>query len=430
MSFINKMLNRPIFQYLMVTGLIIAITPVIILGIMVYSEQGNSFNNQYQAAATEHALEWSSSVDQILKNGILETTLVGQSPSILKSISIGSTWNETALWASYEGGFFGAPNPSDNLPNKTSLPWNPTNDPNPDGSNWIQQSVYLNPHFLEFFVTDMRGFLVATMKSTPSDFDQYGEGWFMSTLQNGLYTTYEYDASSAHTVYTISVLLKYDNGTNAGVIKAALNLESLLSNFENFQFYGSGFGILVDKQTGSIISAKSSSYLNKNVTTFLSQSVMNSIPNLLSSSSNSATSIKTTYDNTEYFVGVSTTSDSPFYTFILIPTDSYNSAINLLLITISSFLIILIPVVIVISTLNARIISKPISKLSNISTFASNGDLTHGENLDVKENPKSEVYQLTNNFKKMIDSIKSILISVSSTATSMASSSQEMACFF
>ena len=304
----------------------------------------------------------------------------------MKSKSVGSTWNETSLWASYEGGFFGAPNPADNLPNKTSLAWNPANDPNPDGSNWLQQSVGLNPHFLEFFVTDMRGYLVATMKSTPSDFDQYGETWFMDTLKNGLYTTYEYDASSAHTVYTISVLLKYSNGTDAGVIKAALNLQNMLTDFNNFNFYGTGFGILVDKATGSIISAKSSTYLNNNFTSFTSPSLINSFPAILASSSDNSSSVRTSFNHQDYFMGVSTTSDSPFYTVILIPTSNYNDAINLLIASIATILIIFIPTVIALSILNARTISKPLSKLNKISEYASNGDLTHGDNLEMIDN--------------------------------------------
>ena len=411
----------------MVTMLIISITPVVVLGITMYTEQSSSFNSQNNISATQHAKEWSSSVDQILKNGITETSLVGQAPSVLKSIEVGSTMNKSALYATYEGADFGAANPANDLPSKTALPWNPSNDPNPEGSQWLQDSIALNPHFLEFFVTDMRGYDVATMKSIPSDFDQSGEAWFESTKTNGLYTTYEYDASSAHTVYTISVLLKFSNGTDAGVIKAALNLKSMLSNFENEKFYGSGFGLLVDKATGSIVSVKSSDYLNNNLVNFTKQSVVNQIPTLLSKSADSAVSIKTTFDHTEYFMGIATTTDSPFYTIILVPTTNFNSAINLLLMTIAGILVIFIPVVIILSVLNARTISKPISRLSSISTFASNGDLTHGDNLEEFENPKNEIYQLNNNFRKMIDSIKSIIGSVSATATSMASSSQEMA---
>ncbi len=427
MNFKNKVFNRPIFQYLMVTMIIISIVPVLALGVVVFSEQTSSLNNQSFTSARQHVLEWNTAIDDIITNGVTATKLVGESPSVLKSIEIGSTWNKSTLYASYEGPNFGAQNISDNLPGKGAIPWNSTNDPNPAGSNWLQKSTTLNSHFLEFYVTDMRGYIVADMKSIPTEFDHAGETWFVQTKVNGIYTNYGYDQSSGHTVYSISILLKYDNGTDAGVIKAALDLRSMLTNFENFKFYGSGYGILVDKASGSIIAARSSKFVDRNLVNFTSQTFVNSIPNLLSKSSDGSISIKGTFDKTGYYIGISTSADSPFYTIVFIPTTSYNNAINLLLITLVGMLVIIIPLVIILSVFSARTISKPLAELSDVSTFASNGDLTYDDTLKELENPRSEVYILTNNFKKMIDSIKGILRNVSSTASSMASSSQEMA---
>ena len=426
MNVLSKILNRPIFEYLAVTMLVLSITPLMILGFSVYVGQSNSLNSQSVESAKQHALEWNDNVDSILAKGVADTTNVGNAFDVVNSIKIGSTWNNTALYASYEGADYGAPNPSDDLPSKTELAWNPNNDPNPNGSLWLQRYVDLNPQFLEFFVTDMRGYTVASMKSIPGDFDQFGEGWFTDTVNNGLYTTYEYDQSSAHTVYTISYLIK-DGNTPIGVIKAALNLKSMLTNFENFNFYGTGFGLLVDKATGSIISAKSSSYLNSNIANFTSTSFLTTLSTVVTQSSDLTGSIKTNFDNKEYFMGVSTSNDSVFYTVVLIPTTNYNDAINLLISSLAVILVLAIPVSILFSIFNSRVVSKPLANLSKISQYASEGDLTHSEKLETYENPKNEIYQLTNSFKTMIDSIKSIITNVSATATSIASSSTEMA---
>ena len=426
MNILSKILNRPIFQYLAVTMLVLSITPLLILGFSVYAGQSSSLSNMSVEASKQHALEWNDNVDSILAKGIADTTNVGNSFDVVNSIKIGSTWNASALYASYEGADYGAPNPSDDLPSKTKLAWNPNNDPNPNGSLWLQKYVDLNPQFLEFFVTDMRGYTVASMKSIPGDFDQYAEGWFTDTVNNGLYTTYEYDQSSAHTVYTISVLIK-DGSTPIGVIKAALNLKSMLSNFEKFNFYGTGFGILVDKQTGTIISAKSSTYLNDNIANFTSSSFLATMTDEIAKSSDSTVSMKTTFDNKEYFMGISTSSESEFYTVVLIPTTNYNDAINLLIFSLAVILVFAIPVAILFSIFNSRVVSKPLANLSKISQYASEGDLTHIDGLETYENPKNEIYQLTNSFKVMLDSIKVIISSVSSTALSLSSSSTEMA---
>lgn len=427
MNFKKKLLNRPIFQYLIVTMLLISITPILILGVAVYSEQASSFNTQNISSARQHASEWSASIDNILKNGITETKLVGQAPSVLKSIEIGSSWNASSLYASFEGTNFGAPNISNDLPSKAPISWNPANDPNPAGSQWLQDSITHDAHFLEFFVTDMRGYTVASMRILPRDFDQKGKTWFEETIKNGMFTEYGYDQSSAQTVYTISILLKWDNGTNAGVIRAALNLKSMLSDFENIKFDGSGYGILVDKASGTIIDAGSSALIDNYLANYTSQSFISNTQNLIGKGNDSSGSFKGAFNGKDYYVGVSTTSDSPFYTIIFIPTTNYNASVNLLLMTLIGLLILIIPVVIMISVFNARTISKPISELSKISSYASKGDLTHNNNLAMVEKPVGEVYILTNNFKKMIDSIKSILKNVSTTASTMSANSQEMA---
>ena len=201
----------------------------------------------------------------------------------------------------------------------------------------------------------------------------------------------------------------------------------MMSNFENFKFYDTGFGLLVDKADGTIVSAKSDTYLNNNLANFTSSNMLSEMNSISSNRASSIGSIKTSFDHVEYFIGFATTQDSPFYTIVLIPVTNYNNAINMLIMSIAGVLLIIIPLVFVASTFNARSISKPISKLSKISTFASDGDLTHADDLEVIEHAKNEIFVLRNNFKAMLGSIKGIVESVSSTALTMSSSSQEFA---
>ena len=424
----KKVLNRPIFQYLTVTTLILTLIPILVLGAIMYSGQNDAFTYQNNTASTQHALEWNNNVNSILSKSIQDTKSVASTYAVMKSMEVGSTWNKTQLYASYEGADFGADNPANDLPSKTALPWNPNNDPNPEGSMWLQKSIDINPQFVEFFVTDMRGYVVASMKSIPGDFDQGGEGWFESTKTNGLYTTYEYDQSSAHTVYTISLLITNDTTNQpVGVIKAALNLKSMMTTFEDFKFYESGFGLLVDKADGTIVSTKSDTYLNNNLANFTSSNMLSEMNTIIAENPNSVGSIKASFDNVEYFIGFATTTDSPFYTIVLIPVTNYNNAINMLLMSITGVLLLVVPIIIVATMYNSRTISKPISKLSEISNYASEGDLTHGEDLEIIETAKNEIYVLRNNFKAMIGSIKGIVQNVSATSLTMASSSQEFA---
>ena len=93
------MFNRPIFQYLAVTMLLLSITPLIVLGFTVYTGQSSSLNYQSVESSKQHALEWNDNIDSILAKGISDTSNVGNSFDVVQSIKIGSTWNESALFS-------------------------------------------------------------------------------------------------------------------------------------------------------------------------------------------------------------------------------------------------------------------------------------------------------------------------------------------
>lgn len=421
-----QIFNRPLFQLLMVITIISSTIPLVILGVAVYVEETGTINDISVDSAKEYAYNFDENFNSILEKSIEDTRSIGSSPSVLQSIAIGSSWNKTKLYASYEGGAFGGPIPANDLPDKELLPWNPANDPFPDGSKWLQRSVALNPQFIEFFVTDMRGYDVATMKSIPSDFDQSGETWFEQTKTNGIFTEYEFDASAGETVYTIAVLLQYENGTDAGIIKTAM-VPARLTNLENFNFYNTGFALIVDKDSGSIVVSKSADILNTNIANYTSSSFLANIQADMSKSTKVSGGNRGTFNGQEYFIGYASASDSLFTTIVFIPMKMYNNAINSLLAILLGTILILTPAFIVFNVYNSRKVSKPISELSKVSQHAFEGDLTHGDDLKNVENPRSEIYQLNNNFKAMIDSIKSIISNVAATASSMAASTQEMA---
>lgn len=416
MSLRRKITNRPLFQFTLILMLSVSIGPVLTLGVIVGYEQSNSLNSQTVTSASQHALEWGDYVNYVIQKAYHELESVGNDPGLQKSIQFGSTWTKTDLYSvAYEGTTFGGSNISDQLPNQPAQPWNPQNDPDAAGSQWLQNFVNSNPEFVQIFAVDTRGYIVADMKNIPSTFSQVGQKWFETALTKGNYTGFNTQTG----FYDIAIFLN-DKATNStGVIKASINLSSLMTDFTNFNFYGKGFAVLVDKPTNQIVAMRGAS-TGSNITSYVSSSLLNKLL-----SSNTTQAVKGTFGSKQYYIGVSTSTASEFYTLVLIPTANYDNSINLLITTILVTTIILTIGIVIISILNARTISKPISKVSNLSVIASEGDLTKNVELKINKDSKNELTILTSSFIKMITSLKNIITNISSTSSIMSQNIQE-----
>ncbi len=385
------------------------------LGVIVGFEQTDSINKQNISLANQYALAWNDYVNYVLNKAYRDIESVANDPGIHLSIDHGSTWTKQSLFYAYEGTTFGGSNVSDRLPDQSARPWDPTNDPHADGSQWLQSFVDVNPEFLQIFCVDHRGYVVADMKSTPNTFAHIGDTWFTDAMAKGNYTGY------SNGVYIIADFIQTSQG-NTGAIKATIDISSLLKDFENFSFYNTGFALLAQKSNDEIVAMRNIQS-NQTVTQFMSASLLKN----LKSSEKVSVAIKGSFNNQGYYIGYTSTNSSLFYTLVFIPTTEYNNSLNLLIITLVFSIIILTIMILILTIMNARTISNPITKISSESYKASNGDLSGSFDSKIEEDSRNELTLLSNSFVKMITSLKDIITNIAKTTQSMSQNSQQMA---
>lgn len=415
MNIRKKIFNRSLFQFIVILMLSVSIGPVFTIGTIIFMEQNNSLNSQNITNAKQHALEWEDYVNSALGKSFSEIKSLSLDPAIQKTCLIAENMTKSELfYGSYDGSTFGGTNTSDQLPNKQASTWNASNDPSPDTSIWLQNFAVTNPEFDQIFITDSRGYVIGDSKNFPDQFSQVGQNWFEITKINKTYSVFESN------VYVFAFAIEQSSKV-IGVIKATLNLQSLLSDFVDFSFYDTGFALLGLKSSFQIVAAKSS--INKtSITNYLNENVLSQFK--LNPSFNDAAKAK--FGNDEYFIGYATTSNSPFYTLVLIPVTNYNNALNVLIYTILITAFILIIGIFALSIFNAKVLSNPISKISNLSKEAANGDLTKVPPIN-ETNLKNELNLLTNSFAEMINSMSSIIKNISETSDVMTERSQFLA---
>ncbi|MFX0065006.1 MAG: hypothetical protein ACFFC7_22755, partial [Candidatus Hermodarchaeota archaeon] len=270
----NLIKRMALFKQLMVFFIILSMVPLLLTGILVSQTAINGFEQETAQVAKQQASDWGSNTDTLFDFEVANINAVGETPSVYEACIVGHSWTMSQLYASYEGAEFGAEDGAPSLPDKTATTWDPLNDPCPNASLYLEDYYQNRGNIAEVFVTDTRGYAVATMTAMPGDFDQDGEEWYEDAVTKGINTRYTFDDSTQETVYEISIkLVKHETETFYGVIKAGIVFYQVLSAFENTAFYGAGFGVVVDKSSGEIVSAKNTALLGQPLNSFVSEAV-------------------------------------------------------------------------------------------------------------------------------------------------------------
>ncbi|OLS26738.1 MAG: Methyl-accepting chemotaxis protein McpB [Candidatus Heimdallarchaeota archaeon LC_3] len=427
----KTILNLTLFQKFFTIMILLSIIPLTLSGVVIYQSAEQGFHAETLDVAAQISLDLGKQIEPFLVQAEDDLMGIGNIPSIYQATKIGAAMDKATLYATYEGGKFGAANEADNLPTKEIKTWDPSNDPNPEGSQYLEYYTTLHPEYLEIFVTDVRGYNVATMSSLPGDFDQGGEGWFIETVTNDVYIEYEFDESAGQTV--MSVCTKLMKGTEFfGVIKAAIYLMDLFDELvEQQTYFETGYSFLANKGTNTItaigtigsveISGSEHGLEGRNLTDFMSlEELQTPIVNEFVNDAYFGS-----FGDKDYVIGYFNDEHVPFYVVVVLPRAIFENPLNTVLFTIVAFVVAFFLIAAVVSFYVASNISKPMSNLASISQEMANGDLT--KNLENDRSSKDEIYSLMSNFQLMQTSLKELVIKISSAVLSLSSSAQEMA---
>ena len=264
------------------------------------------------------------------------------------------------------------------------------------------------------------GFQIGMHRSYPwhsygSDYDPRLRPWYGEALVNEdniTFTDPYLDSTTGDLVISITKPVKYDNGTLIGVVAADLMIETMKTTILNTKVLDSGYAFLLNGE--NTVAHPNLDDVDVPITTLESTSYdFQQLLNQMSSSS-SGTGIYTKSESQYQTWQLSYQKlESTGYTLVItVPEDEItlpatqieNDISSLISTQIGLFIVILIGVTVVIAFMSnyvSKKIVKPITGLTKMMNFISQGDISREIPFGTEKNP-DEISYLTNSFKNLI----------------------------
>ncbi len=414
--------------------LILSLVPLITTIMVNTQDHTNELIKETQDAKTAEAIELAHMSEILLIDAQEIINELATSPQTYRSAENASTLDESVLWASYEGA--NRDNEEDEKGLKTAIDWDPSNDIDPEYSQYLN-NLSINGNYLEIFVTDDRGFVYATTESVPGDFLQLDEAWWTAALENddGLFIEFGFDDSTGSYLMDICQAVYLPNGTFTGMIKAGFDVglvnewisEAKSHDVEEgreeadylheFAFILSGSGDVFTHTNSSLVGESAINYLGSEYNTFTTH--------LALEGNSDEGNLRLTIQDHPYIIGYSII-DNVEGSLILLSAQTYED-IEIIqqqgMIDAVIVISIVTAVVIVLGIYLSSSISKPIVKVENAAMEIAGGNL----NIELEKSERNdETGSLTNSFIKMLNDLRISHITNKKLAENLAVAAEEL----
>src|SRR3989338_4644216 len=263
---------------------------------------------------------------------------------------------------------------------------------------------------VEFFITDLKGGLVASSGKT-TDFYQADESWWLATYNGGHGNIYigdmEFDESVGITGITIAAPLKDAAGKVIGVCKAVINTDIMFNHLKKFVLEKTGHAILIDK-SGKLI-------FHEGLTPMKEPAFENAIVEKLQNIERGYFIARNSYHHRgQELVAVAKVQaplllEHGIHWWVGIEQDSNESFsfLNRLVIQGAVMIPILLAFLIGLGMAFSRVLIAPIEKLQQATKRIGDGDL----NYHVDINTRDEIEALADSFNQMSSLLKQTTVS-------------------
>lgn len=245
----------------------------------------------------------------------------------------------------------------------------------------------------------------------PDGYDPRVRGWYTLAMEKGtqVWTDPYLDASSGDLTISAAIPLVY-NGTTLGVAALDINLINLSSLINSIEVGDSGYIAIADK-TGIIMVHPDSDTLGTDLSgeTFM-QTILSEKSGYMSY----------TYNNSDKIAGFKQNESTGWEIIGTVPRSELFAKNLQIALTILLGSLVGIVLVILIGTMIARSITKPISQISGAMEKAKEGDLSFGA---LQIDSKDELGRLSSSFNEMIQGLRMIVEKITMNADHIAASS-------
>ncbi|MCY3410773.1 MAG: methyl-accepting chemotaxis protein [Candidatus Heimdallarchaeota archaeon] len=439
-SFTKLLFNRKLLAQLLLGFILILLLSIVSITTVTVTLTRSNMEDMINEDLDAYDTTMNDQVLEIFDNEIEYMHNLATLPEIKETATLASGMTALDLWGRYEGEKWGDDSDSagTGISARDELTINFNNDVNPEISKYLA-GILAEISFSEIFITDVRGYAVASSANT-GDFAQADEGWWQSAMENELdIGGFEFDESSGAYSIAFSLAIKSTNttltgGEWAGVLKASYNFESFYHMLSKLNIGINGFAMItshlgeiifhhditkVGSELSDLVGASSSSALlveDKHVEMHV---MIGGVQYLVDAKElNLAAS-----DHAEFF-------DLDWHLMTLLPQSEIDDILQEP--TMYSILAAVISLIlaIVFSVFFANSIVKRINIVVRSMNRGAKGDLTIDAEEDEKLNKISsnpdEIGELASSYNALIDSIRMVVTSTQQSVNILTSTSEDL----
>ncbi|AFQ44139.1 methyl-accepting chemotaxis protein [Desulfosporosinus meridiei] len=255
----------------------------------------------------------------------------------------------------------------------------------------------------------------------PKDYDPRARAWYKSATQEDklVFTDPYLDQVTKEMAVAVAMPIKDTTGKTSGVISQDILLKTLVANVSALNLNGEGNALLVDKK-GFLLAYPDVDAVSTNI---FENPKLKDMSVILKDVLGEKLGIKNyTYQGQDMLLVYDIVPSTGWTLAISIPVDVINKPLADLRLLFSMLTFGLVLLVVGVTFLMARKITRPLETLNNKAKSVAEGDLT----VEIEVVGKDESSQLADTFNVMVKNFKVILVGIVNNSQQLAASAEEL----
>ncbi|SDM06574.1 methyl-accepting chemotaxis sensory transducer with Cache sensor [Dendrosporobacter quercicolus] len=280
---------------------------------------------------------------------------------------------------------------------------------------------FVDKDFSEMYFGSAAGRMIAGKWDAPADYDPRTRPWYKAAeTQNRLIFTNPYqDSITQQMALTIAMPVKDAAGQFQGAIGGDILLQTLLDDIKTINLHGSGYAYLLDS-TGAILAHPDQELLAKNV--FEADKLKALAPVLKQILSEDQGFTGYTDQHQDSLIVYQKVPSTGWTLALTVPADVVYQPLSKLKLLFAGIILLSIVVVISVTTLLVKRITKPVETLLDQVNQVAAGDLT----VQATVSGQDEIAGLAAGFNSMVASLRSLILQVHTSAEQLAASTEQL----
>ncbi|MBP2643848.1 MAG: mcpA 2 [Firmicutes bacterium] len=256
----------------------------------------------------------------------------------------------------------------------------------------------------------------------PSDYDPRTRPWYKEAKEQGklLFTDPYLDSVTKQMAVSVAMPVQNTAGQFRGVIAEDILLQTLVESIKNINLYGVGYAYLIDRK-GIMLAHPKTELINKNLLEDEDKAGVSRTKEILGKEQGF---IRYNYNNQDLLMVHKKIPSTDWVLAIVVPEDVVYKPLATLKWLYSAITMLAIILVLTVTFIMAKRITKPLEVLASQVSVVAKGDLAVQASVDGQD----EIAELAIDFNKMVKNLRKLIVEVQNSAEQVAASSEELTC--